>query len=148
MATKDQDYMLDAIYSNTTDQLTIDANDMVVSTTNSTGAWWGIYPPNDTTVPYQPNPPGTWTVPSITISPGNYSWPPASPTWPEDLPNTIGLIFIENDEIKLRNKKGENLVLAKIDESQKTIAVNLIAIIARTVLAESIEKAEQNKEKQ
>jgi len=63
------------------------------------------------------------------------AWP-----WPLDLPNTIGVLFVDGDNIKIRTNNGDDVIISAVDENQNKMAENLTAIIAKTILEKSIEK--------
>lgn len=69
------------------------------------------------------------------------SWPPVFETeiYPK-LPNSLGVIYIEDDEIKCRTVEGEDIILGKMKEGDEKITINIIATIAKKLLQrESVE---------
>lgn len=50
------------------------------------------------------------------------------------LPNALGVIYVDKDEIKCRTPEGNDIILGKLDESDNEISLNIVATIAKKLL--------------
>jgi hypothetical protein len=107
------------------DDFNIDSN-----TLNSSSGWtngtvtYPIYPTTGTGVGWSPvSPTGGWTT---TINTGL----PGMEIWPSDK-SALGLVYIDDNLIKLRTKNGKEVVIGKLDESEdEDIEVLPLQVIA------------------
>lgn len=65
-----------------------------------------------------------------------YSWTnPEGEVWPE-VENAVGIIYVDDDKIKIKTKSAEEIVIADISEGQTEVIVSLMAVIAKKKLEE------------
>lgn len=80
---------------------------------------------------------GVWTTGGTTTTGGitNIPWMtvPEGVTYPE-LPNALGVIYVEDGEIRVRTPDGEDIVLGRIDDGDEKVAINIVAVIAKKAL--------------
>lgn len=91
----------------------------IVNTTDGTITTDHVFWNDNQTVPY-----GT-----------TWYYPPAE-GWPE-VEGAIGIIYVDDNKIKIKTKSGEDIVIADISEGQTKVTVNLLAVIAKKKLEES-----------
>lgn len=61
---------------------------------------------------------------------------PPEDGWPE-VEGAIGIIYVDDNKIKIKTKSGEDIIIADISEGQTEVTVNLLAVIAKKKLEES-----------
>lgn len=54
------------------------------------------------------------------------------------LPNTLGVVYVEDGEIKCRTLEGEDIILGNMKDNEETVSTNIIAIIAKRLLQKDI----------
>ena len=56
-----------------------------------------------------------------------------SANWPY-VENSLGILFIEDDMIKIKTLKGESIVIASLNDDKAQLLENLLSLIAKMVL--------------
>ena len=101
------------------------------------GGWQWQQTGGSTIWPYNPS----TTQPIITITPGTISIPsvwPAPPKWPEDIPDTIGLLYIKDGKLMMRTDDGSEIELVDLSTADGETAQILIAVAAKKNLSEGV----------
>lgn len=75
---------------------------------------------------------GGWTKTTTTSIPWSQVIEPGV-TYPE-LPNALGVIYVEDGEIRVRTPEGDDIILGKIDDGDEKVAINIVAVIAKKAL--------------
>ena len=62
--------------------------------------------------------------------------------WPFNLEGALGVIFVEDNKIKMKTHEGEDFTIADLEDNDNDeLIVNLIAVIAKKKLEEAAEKS-------
>jgi hypothetical protein len=88
--------------------------------------------PWTTTQPIVTTIPGTITIPSVPTM-----WP-LSPKWPENIPDTIGLLYIKNGKLMMMTEDGAEVELVDLSTADGETAQILIAVAAKKKLSEGV----------
>jgi len=81
---------------------------------------------------------GGWSNGYAIVNP-QYTYSTAT-TWSNDgeyypkLPNALGVIYIEDEKIKCRTPKGEDIILGEIGDGDDKVSIKIIAVIAKKLL--------------
>jgi hypothetical protein len=129
------DYASGSSQSDYTTYTTTTTNTTNVIYGQQVGGGWQWQQTGSTIWPYNPS----TTQPIITITPGVISIPsvwPLPPKWPENLPDTIGLLYIKDGKLMMMTEEGVEVELLDLSTAEGETAQILIAIAAKKKLSE------------
>ena len=115
-----------------------------INTSDGSGDWYNSNGTIWTTDP-------TWVQPGIPQQPtDNTVYVPSVWTYPDEnmngewypkLPNSLGVIYVEDGEIRCRTPEGQDILLGKMDDGDDEVSINIIATIAKRLLEKPSEEA-------